>query len=98
MSAEVPARAVAEVREQGVDAGVGFLLARFVLNFSVLYMDRVKRIHRNLPKLRASCRNLETQRAIITGINQNEHRPYPRKHLKQRALYARSRVTPSEED
>ena len=54
-----------------MDAGVGFLLARFVLNLSVLYMDCIKRVHRNLPKLWTSSRNLKTQRAIIARIQQH---------------------------
>jgi hypothetical protein len=73
VAAEVPAGAVAEVRKQGMDAGVGLLLAWFVLNFSVFYMDRVKRVYDDLPKLRTAARNLETQRAVVTGIDENDH-------------------------
>ena len=73
VAAEVPAGAVAKGRKQGMDAGVGLLLAWFVLNFSVFYMDRVKRVYDNLPKLRTASRNLETQRAVVAGIDEKDH-------------------------
>jgi len=71
MPAQVPAGAVAEVRKQGVDAGVGFLLAGFVLNLAALYMDGIKGIDRYLTKLRTPARNPEAQRAIVADIQQS---------------------------
>ena len=88
MPAEVPARTVAEMREQGLDAGVGLLLAWFVLNFSVFYMDRVKRVYDDLPKLRTASRNLETQRAVVAGIDENDHGHKRSNRPEQRALCA----------
>lgn len=88
MAAEVPARVVAEVRKQGMDAGVGLLLAGFVLNFSVFYVDRVKRVYDDLPKLRTPSRNLETQRAVVAGIDENDHGHKRSNRPEQRALCA----------
>ena len=88
MAAEVPAWAVAEVRKQGMDAGVGFLLAGLVLNLSVFYMDRVKRVYDDLPKLRAASRNLETQRAVVAGVDENDCGYNRSNRPEQRALCA----------
>ena len=88
MPAEVPAGAVAEVRKQGMDAGVGLLLSRFVLNFSVFYMDRIKRVYDDLPKLRTASRNLETQRAVVAGIDENDRDHNRGNRPEQRALCA----------
>ena len=88
MAAEVPARVVAEVRKQGMDAGVGLLLAGFVLNFPVFYMDRVKRVYDDLPKLRTASRNLETQRAVVAGIDENDRDHNRGNRPEQRALCA----------
>ena len=87
MAAEVPAGGVAEVRKKGMDAGVGLLLARFVLNFSVFYMDRVKRVYDDLPKLRTAARNLETQRVVVAGIDENDS-DHNRTNRPERALCA----------
>jgi hypothetical protein len=88
VAAEVPARAVAEVRKQGMDAGVGLLLAWFVLNFSVFYMDRVKGVYDDLPKLRTAARNLETQRAVVAGIDENDRDHNCSNRPEQRVLCA----------
>ena len=92
MPAQVPAGAAAEVRKQGMDAGVGLLLAGLVLNLPTLDVDGVKRIHRYFPKLRTPARNLEAQRAIVADIQQSGDNDNRSDYRKQRTFHGWSRV------
>lgn len=76
------------MRKQGTDAGVGLLLARLVLNFPVFYMDCVKRVYDDFPKLRTASRNLETQRAVVAGIEENDRDHNRSNRPEQRAFCA----------
>ena len=69
--AEIPARAIAEMREKGMDAGVCLLLSRLVLNLAVFHVDRVERVYGDLPELWATSWNLETKRKIVAYIDKH---------------------------
>lgn len=70
--AEIPTWAVAKMRKQGVDAGINLLLTRLILNLATLHVNGVKRVNRNLPKLRPPSRDLETQRNVVAKVDQPE--------------------------
>jgi hypothetical protein len=70
--AEIPARAIAKMRKQGMDAGINLLLTGFVLNLAILDVNGVKRVNRNLRKLRSPSRDLETQRNVVAQVKQPE--------------------------
>src|SRR5216684_7925420 len=73
----IPAGAATEVRKQRMDTGFGPRFPEFVLGLSVLLMDGVKSVHRNLPELRAAARNLIAEGAVVANIKhqqQNRHR------------------------
>jgi hypothetical protein len=72
--AEIPARAVAEMREKGMDAGVCLLLSRLVLNLAVFHVDRVERVYGDLPELWSTSWNLETKRKIVAYIDKYNRR------------------------
>jgi hypothetical protein len=71
---EIPARAVAEMRKQGMDAGVCLLLSRLVLNLAALHVDRKQRVYDHLPELRPACRNLKAKRKIVGDIKHHQRR------------------------
>jgi hypothetical protein len=66
--AEIPTWAVAKMGKKRMDAGINLLLSGLVLNLAVLNMDGVKRIYRNLRKLRPPSRDLETQRDVVAQV------------------------------
>lgn len=70
--AEIPARAVTKMRKQGVDAGIDFLLTGLILNFPIFYVDCVKRVDRDLPKLRPTARDLEPKRNVVAQVKQRK--------------------------
>ena len=72
--AEIPARAVAEMREKGMDASVCLLLSRLVLNLTVFHVDRVERIYGDLPELRSTSGNLKTKRKIVAYKDEHNRR------------------------
>jgi hypothetical protein len=73
----IPAGVATEVGKQRMDTGFGPRFPEFILGLSVLLMDGVKSVYRNLPELRATARNLIAEGAVVAHINhqqQNQHR------------------------
>jgi hypothetical protein len=56
-----------------MDTGFSPRFPEFVLGLSVLLMDGVKSIYRNLSELRATARNLIAQGALVAHINHQQH-------------------------
>jgi hypothetical protein len=68
MFAQVPARAIAEMRKKGMDAGVNLLGRGFVLNLAAFDVDSIHRSNGDLPELRAPCRNLKAQGTVVAHV------------------------------
>ena len=60
------------MRKQRMNAVIDLGLTGLVLKFAVLYVDQIKRVDRDLSKLRASGGNLVAEGAIIADVQEQE--------------------------
>src|ERR1700674_3943571 len=72
VAAGIPAGAATEVRKQRMDTGFGPRFPDFILGLSVLFMNGVKSVYRNLPELRETARNLIAEGAVVAHINHQQ--------------------------
>jgi hypothetical protein len=72
VTAGIPAGITPEVGKQRMDTGFGPRFPEFVLGLSVLLMDGVKSVDRNLPELGPTARNLIAEGAVVAHINQQQ--------------------------
>jgi hypothetical protein len=72
VAAGIPTGAATEVGKQRMDTGFDPRFPKFILGLSVLFMDGVKSVDRDLPELRPTARNLIAEGAIVADINQEQ--------------------------